>query len=98
MIDEAEEKAKLRRESLQLQRLARMVDVVYAIIKNHRLLLPEVTKQFAYRLRDRILAEPITAIITIPFAFVGPILWEISWLSYPLVVLLVRGRRRAKRE
>ena len=69
---------------------------VYAI-KNHRLLLPEVTEQYAYRLRDRILAEPITAIITIPLAFVGPILWEISWLSYPLVVLLVRGRRRAKK-
>jgi hypothetical protein len=65
-------------------------------IKNHRLLLPEVTEPYAYRLRDRILAEPITAIITIPFAFVGPIFWEISWLSYPLVVLLVGGRRRAK--
>jgi hypothetical protein len=61
------------------------------------LLLPEVTEQYAYRLRDRILAEPITAIITIAFAFVGPILWEISWLSYPLVVLLVRRRRRAKK-
>ena len=69
---------------------------LYAI-KNHRLLLPEVTEQYAYRLRDRILAEPITAIITIPLAFVGPILWEISWLSYPLVVLLVKGRRRAKK-
>jgi uncharacterized membrane protein len=69
---------------------------LYAI-KNHRLLLPEVTEQYAYRLRDRILAEPITAIITIPLAFVGPILWEISWLSYPLVVLLVRGRRRSKK-
>jgi uncharacterized membrane protein len=66
-------------------------------IKNHRLLLPEVTEQYAYRLRDRILAEPITAIITLPFAFVGPILWEISWLTYPLVVWLVRGRRRGKR-
>jgi hypothetical protein len=73
-----------------------MVDVVYAI-KNHRLLLPEVTEQYAYRLRDRILAEPITAIITIPFAFAGPILWEVSWLSYPLVVKLVRGRRRVKK-
>jgi uncharacterized membrane protein len=69
---------------------------LYAI-KNHRLLLPEVTEQYARRLRDRILAEPITAIITIPLAFVGPILWEISWLSYPLVVLLVRGRRRSKK-
>jgi uncharacterized membrane protein len=66
-------------------------------IKNHRLLLPDVTEQYAYRLRDRILAEPITAIITVPLAFVGPILWEISWLSYPMVVWLVRRRRRAKR-
>jgi hypothetical protein len=52
-------------------------------IKNHRLLLPEVTEQYALQLRDRILAEPITAIITLLFAFVGPIMWEISWLSYP---------------
>ena len=64
-------------------------------IKNHRLLLPDVTEQYAYQLRDRILAEPITAIITVPLAFVGPILWEISWLSYPMVVWLVRRRRRA---
>ena len=67
-------------------------------VKNHRLLLPEVTEQYAYQLRDRILAEPITAIITLPCAFVGPILWEVSWLSYPLVVWLVRKRRRAKKE
>jgi len=66
-------------------------------IKNHRLLSPEVTEQYALRLRDRILAEPITACITVPFAFVGPILWEISWLSYPVVVWLVGRRRRAKR-
>lgn len=67
-------------------------------IKNHRLLLPEVTEQYALRLRDRILAEPITAVITIPCAFVGPIIWEISWLSYPLVVWLVRRRRRSKND
>ena len=66
-------------------------------IKNHRLLLPEVTEQYAYRLRDRILAEPITAILTIPFAFVGPFLWEVAWLSYPLVVWMLRRRRRAKK-
>jgi len=66
-------------------------------VKNHRLLLPEVTEQYALQLRDRILAEPITAIITIPCAFVGPIIWEISWFSYPLVVWLVRRRRQAKK-
>ena len=61
-------------------------------IKDHRLLLPEVTEQYAHQLRDRILAEPITAVITFPMAFLGPILWQISWLCYPLVVLLVRRR------
>ena len=65
-------------------------------IKNHRLLLPDVTEQYAHRLRDRYLAEPLTALITVPIVFVGAIPWEISWLSYPLVVRLVRRRRRAK--
>ncbi len=65
-------------------------------IKNHRLLSPEVTEQYAYQLRNRILAEPITAIITIPMAFFGPILWEITWFSYPLVILLLKQLTRSK--
>ena len=31
------------------------------------------------------LAEPITALLTIPFAFVGPIAWELSWFLYPFI-------------
>ncbi len=65
-------------------------------IKSHRLLLPEVTEQYAYQLRNRFMAEPITAVITIPMAFFGPVLWEISWFSYPLVVWLVKQHRRTK--
>jgi uncharacterized membrane protein len=67
-------------------------------IKNRHLLSPEVTDQYALQLRDRILAEPLTALITLPFAFVNPTLWEISWWSYPLVVWLVRRRRRTKKK
>ncbi len=63
-------------------------------IKNNRLLLPEVTEDYAHQLRDRFLAEPITAIITLPVAFLGPILWQISWFSYPIVVILVKKCRR----
>ena len=66
-------------------------------VKNPRLLQPEVTEQYALQLRDRVLAEPITANITLPCAFVGPIIWEISWLSYPLVIWLVRRRRLSKK-
>ena len=65
-------------------------------IKNRRLLSPEVTDQYALQLRDRSLAEPLTALITLPLAFVGATIWEISWWSYPLVVWLVKRRRRTK--
>lgn len=63
-------------------------------IKERRLLRPDVTDEEARYLADRILAEPITALATIPFAFVGPGLWELSWLSYPLWVKLLKRRRR----
>jgi hypothetical protein len=56
------------------------------------LLLPEVSDAYARQTQIRVLAEPITAAITIPFAFVGPILWEVAWLSYPLVVSLLKRR------
>ncbi|MCG6886146.1 MAG: hypothetical protein LJE74_02975 [Proteobacteria bacterium] len=39
----------------------------------------------AKKISFRILAEPITAAITIPFAFQTPILWELAWFVYPLV-------------
>jgi len=33
----------------------------------------------------RNLAEPFTALLTMPFAFVGPIAWELSWFLYPFI-------------
>lgn len=67
-------------------------------IKNHRLLSPEMTERQAHQLLDRSMGEPITAIITIPIAFIGPIFWEISWLSYPLVVFLLKKRRSRQKK
>ena len=57
-------------------------------IKNRRLVLPEVIDRYAWQLKNRVMAEPITALVTLPFAFGGPISWEVAWLSYPLVVSL----------
>ena len=65
-------------------------------IKNRRLLSPEVTDAYAFQLKDRILAEPLTALITLPFAFVSAGLWEISWLSYLPVAFLLRRRRQRR--
>ena len=62
-------------------------------IKKRRLLAAEVSDEEARVLANRVLAEPITAVITLPFAFIGPILWEISWLSYLPVIFLLKRRK-----
>ena len=62
-------------------------------IKNRRLLLDDVTDEEARATSHTILAEPITALFTIPFAFIGPGLWELAWLSYPVVVRILRRRQ-----
>jgi len=62
--------------------------------KNRRLLYEDVSDDDALATRDRILAEPITALVTIPFAFIGPWLWEAAWLTYPLIVKLLKRRRK----
>lgn len=64
-------------------------------IKDRRLLQDDVANDEALATRDRILAEPIAALVTIPFAFIGPWLWEASWLTYPLFVKLLKRWRRA---
>ena len=65
-------------------------------IKDRRLLHADVSDEDALEMRDRILAEPITALVTIPFAFIGPWLWEAAWLTYPLAKMVLKRRRRSR--
>jgi uncharacterized membrane protein len=44
-------------------------------------------------LRLRVLAEPLTALLTLGLAFIGPVLWELGWLAYPLIAALLRRTR-----
>lgn len=66
----------------------------YAMKKKH-LLRPEVDPVYALKLRDRTWAEPTTALITLPFAFFNPILWEMAWfIGYPLMRIIVKRIKR----
>lgn len=65
--------------------------------KNRRLIGDELDNEEIARIHSKILPEPVTAIITLPFAFVGATMWNLSWLLLPLVSLVL-VRRRAKRE
>ena len=59
----------------------------YAMHKGD-LLDPDLDAEEAIHIRQKNLAEPITAAITIPFAFVGPLAWELSWFLYPFIKYL----------
>ena len=63
--------------------------------KNRRLLRDDATDLKAKQLAVRITGEPLTAAITVPFAFVGPIVWELSWFAYPIIAGIVGRRAKA---
>ena len=58
--------------------------------QNRRLLSDGLTEAEIRGMKLNLLGEPITAIITIPCAFLGGMVWEISWLSYPLIIRLLQ--------
>lgn len=58
--------------------------------KDRRLLSPELTESEISALRLRVLAEPLTAVLTLILAFINPLLWELGWLTYPLFAMLLR--------
>ncbi len=57
---------------------------------NRRLLTPEIDDADVNALRLRVLAEPLTAVLTLGLAFVSATAWEIGWLAYPLIAILLR--------
>ena len=58
--------------------------------QKRRLLSDELTDAEIREMKRNLLGEPITALITFPCAFLGGIVWEISWFSYPLVIKLLQ--------
>ena len=63
--------------------------------RNHRPLSDRIHADEALNLQLRFLTEPITALLTVPFAFGGETSRDPAWLSYPLVVRVLQRWRRA---
>lgn len=61
--------------------------------KRAGLISPELSSEEADDVSVSILAEPITAAITIPFAIFTPLLWEAAWFTYPLVSRVLDKRK-----
>jgi uncharacterized membrane protein len=64
----------------------------YYAYRKGNLVSDDVSVAKAEELLKRNQAEPVTALITMPFAFVGPIAWELSWFLYPFIRWIF-GRR-----
>ena len=61
----------------------------YYASHKQRLLTPEVGADEVAALRLRVLAEPLTALLTLALAFVSATAWEIGWLAYPLIAAML---------
>jgi uncharacterized membrane protein len=61
----------------------------YASYKR-RLLTPDINDDEVAALRLRVLAEPLTALLTLALAYVSAMAWELGWFAYPLIAALLR--------
>ena len=65
----------------------------YYAMHNQRLIRADMSGEEARDLLVKVLAEPAAALLTIPCAFIGPVVWEIAWLSFiPFAQVLKRLR------
>lgn len=70
---------------------------VYAS-KRAELVSEAVTAEEANELKISILSEPLAATFTIPFAFIGPGIWNLSWLSVIVFGIFLKKRHKKKFE
>lgn len=83
--------------SLALAGFAGVAAWVYAT-KHTEMASEAVSPEEANDLKISILAEPLAAVVTIPFAFIGPGIWNLSWLSVIVLGIFLKRRHKKKFE
>ena len=43
-------------------------------------------------------AEPLSALVTLPFAFVGEVAWNLAWFAYIPIAAVLRKRGTARQD
>jgi uncharacterized membrane protein len=81
--------------SLALAGFAGVVAWVYAT-KQKDLVSEAVSPEEANELKISILSEPLAAVVTIPFAFIGSGIWNLSWLSVILFGIFLKKKHKKK--
>ena len=83
--------------SLALAGFAGVAAWVYAT-KHPELVSEAVSAEEANELKISILSEPLAAAFTIPFAFIGPGIWNLSWLSVIVFGIFLKRRHKKRFE
>jgi uncharacterized membrane protein len=83
--------------SLALAGFAGVAAWVYAS-KHAEMVSEAVSAGEANELKISILSEPLAAAFTIPFAFIGPGIWNLSWLSVIVFGIFLKKRHKKKFE
>ena len=81
--------------TLALAGFTGVVAWIYAT-KHSDLVSEAVTPLDVNEIRLSILAEPLAATLTIPFAFISPGVWNLSWLSVVLFGILLNRKHKKK--
>jgi uncharacterized membrane protein len=81
--------------TLALTGFAGVAAWVYAT-KHTELVSEAVGPEEANELKISILSEPLAATFTIPFAFIGPGIWNLSWLSVIVFGIFLKRRHKKK--
>ena len=83
--------------SLALAGFAGVASWVYAT-KHPELMSEAVTPEETNEIKISILSEPLASAFTIPFAFIGPGIWNLSWLSVIVFGIFLKRRHKKKFE
>jgi len=69
--------------------IASVIGWVYAT-RNRRLVSTDLPEPEARDVLMRTMTEPAVALLTIPCAFIGPVVWEIAWLAFIPVSQIIK--------
>ncbi len=76
--------------SLLIAMLGIIVVLVYWFQSNLLLGNLDRTNGAHAALQLRVLAEPLTALLTLALAYVSAMAWELGWFAYPLIAAMLR--------
>jgi uncharacterized membrane protein len=83
-------------ESVAVALIGLMAAAAWWVARRRGLVREGLTKEDRVKVQMEAFTEPVAALITLPFAYVGELAWNLSWLVIIPVTALLRRRARQK--